>query len=113
MEIFLSNYATIDTEELNKRKRLIDEQTKEIELLKEKLEEYFKFEIPNYIIMDIIENEEYKHFCLMVNLAVANNRLSNKDGEILKDGIKDIFNIKNDYDKLNKMQYITSNTKDN
>lgn len=68
--------------------------------IKEKLEKYFDFHITSYIIDDIVENEDYHHFCLMVNLAVVNNRLSADNGEKLKLGIKRIFNIKNNYELL-------------
>lgn len=68
--------------------------------IKEKLEKYFDFHITSYIIDDIVENEDYHHFCLMVNLAVVNNRLTANNGEKLKLGIKRIFNIKNNYELL-------------
>lgn len=67
---------------------------------REKLEKYFDFYITSYIIDDIVENEDYYHFCLMVNLAVVNNRLTADNGEKLKLGIKRIFNIKNNYELL-------------
>lgn len=50
---------------------------------REKLEKYFDFYITSYIIDDIVENEDYYHFCLMVNLAVVNNRLTADNGEKL------------------------------
>lgn len=68
--------------------------------IKEKLEKYFDFHITSYIIDDIVENEDYHHFCLMVNLAVVNNRLTANNGEKLKLEIKRIFNIKNNYELL-------------
>lgn len=104
----LSNYSTIDTERIQLEKMKLDKQKKEIELLKETLEKHFKFEIPNYIILDIIENEYYHHFCLMVNLAVVNERLSEQNGETLKQEIKKLFEINSDYDRLNKKVYLGS-----
>lgn len=79
--------------EIERRNKLSDE-------IKEKLEKYFDFDIISYIIDDIVESEDYHHFCLMVNLAVVNNRLTANNGEKLKLGIKRIFNIKNNYELL-------------
>lgn len=98
MKINLSNYAISDVKEIKQ----LENNIKEIELLKEKLEKHFNFDIPAYIISDILDNEDYNHFCLMTNLAVVNNRLSAEDGKVLKDKIKTMFNIKNKYDKLKK-----------
>lgn len=70
--------------------------------IKQKLKEYFSFEIEKYLILDIVENETYHHFCSMVNLSVVNDRLSAENGEILKEGIKELFEIAGDYDRLDK-----------
>ena len=78
---------------------VIKKQSKQI---KEKLQEHFDFEIVDYLIDDILENETYQHFCSLVGLAVENDRLNVDDGETLKEGIKDIFEITSDYDKLDK-----------
>ena len=87
-----------------------EEYEKEIEILKQKnelydkiskkLSSYFNFTILDYVVLDLIENEDYHHFCLMVNVAVINNRLSKENGNILKEKIKSLFNIKSSYDKL-------------
>ncbi len=61
---------------------------KEFELLKEKLENYFKFEIVDYVISDILDCETYKHVCLMINLAVVNNRISLENSINLKNELK-------------------------
>lgn len=79
---------------------------KEYRLLKEKLEEHFNFEITDYIIDDILDYETYRHTCLMINLAVINNRISIDNGEILKAGLRIIFKIKNEYDRFNRNVYI-------
>ena len=86
---------------LDKTSNYIQE-VKHLELLKQNLEEHFKFEIPKYIVMDMIDNEDYQHFCLMVNVAVINNRLSKEDGTVLKNEIKEIAGINSEYDKLDK-----------
>ena len=78
----------------------IERRNKLSDKIREKLEKYFDFHITSYIIDDIVENEDYHHFCLMVNLAVVNDRLSADNGEKLKIGIKRIFNIKNNYELL-------------
>lgn len=94
------SYTTMEEKDI-KRKQ-IEKKLKELLIVKDKLEEHFNFEIEGYIIEDIIENEDYHHFCLMVNLATENNRFTKEQGEILKQGVKELFKIDNDYDRLNK-----------
>ena len=91
----VNNYSMIQT-----KNKELEQRNNELNILKEKLENYFKFEIPSYIVDDIIEKENYNHFCLMVNLSVKNNRLSNENGETLKVGIKNLYNIKNIWDRF-------------
>ena len=38
----------------------------------------------------------------MINVAIINERMSEENGMILKQGIKKIFGIVNEYDRLNK-----------
>ena len=102
MEEILSNYSSIDIETMQKNMEKIRMKCMEVELLKKNLEEYFGFEITDYIILDIIENEDYNHLCLMINVAIINERMSEENGMILKQGIKKIFGIVNEYDRLNK-----------
>lgn len=61
---------------------------KKFEELKEKLEGYFNFEITDYIVSAILDCETYNHVCLMINLAVVNNRISLENSIILKDELK-------------------------
>ena len=68
--------------------------------IRKKLSSYFDFIIPDYVISDFIDNEDYHHFCLMVNMAVVNNRLSKDDGNTLKEKTKSLFNIKSPYEIL-------------
>ena len=68
--------------------------------IREKLSGYFDFIIPDYVISDFIDNEDYHHFCLMVNMAVVNKKLSKENGNTLKEKTKSLFNIKNSYEKL-------------
>ena len=56
------------------------------------------FKIPDYIIEDIIDEEYFYHICLIINMAVLNNRITKKNGEVLKNRIKKIYNIQNIYD---------------
>ena len=97
MQEELNNYSILNN--YNEIK-ILERKKNDFIALKEKLENYFSFNIPEYIVDDILENEDYNHFCLMINLAVVNNRISNKNGEILKIGIKELYNIKGKYDKF-------------
>ena len=78
----------------------LQEEAKVEKRVKEKMKKYFNFEIPDYIINDIAIEEDYYHFCLMVNVAVLNNRLSKEDGNTLKEKTKSLFNINSSYEKL-------------
>lgn len=42
----------------------------------------------------------------MINMAVINNRLSAEQGEKIKVGIKELFKVNNEYDRLEKTVYI-------
>lgn len=68
--------------------------------IREKLSQYFEFEIPDYIIDDIAENEEYNHLCLMINIAIYNNRILKENGKALKEQLEKIFNINNRFEKI-------------
>lgn len=102
----LTKYTTDEVEEVKGKIKRIEVRKKEYRLLKEKLEEHFNFEITDYIIDDILDYETYRHTCLMINLAVINNRISIDNGEILKAGLRIIFKIKNEYDRFNRNVYI-------
>ena len=102
----LTKYTADEIEEVKGKIKKIEVRKKEYRLLKEKLEEHFNFEITDYIIDDILDYETYRHTCLMINLAVINNRISIDNGEILKAGLKIIFKIKNEYDRFNRNVYI-------
>ena len=102
----LTKYTADEVEEVKGKIKKIEVRKKEYRLLKEKLEEHFNFEITDYIIDDILDYETYRHTCLMINLAVINNRISIDNGEILKAGLRIIFKIKNEYDRFNRNVYI-------
>ena len=102
----LTKYTADEIEEVKGKIEKIEVRKKEYRLLKEKLEEHFNFEITDYIIDDILDYETYRHTCLMINLAVINNRILIENGEILKSGLKIIFKIKNEYDRFNRKVYI-------
>ena len=102
----LTKYTADEVEEAKGKIKRIEVRKKEYILLKEKLEEYFNFQITDYIIDDILDYETYRHTCLMINLAVINNRISIDNGEILKAGLRIIFKIKNEYDRFNRNVYI-------
>lgn len=97
MEGILKDYTT---EDIKKRKIQLEKRVQKSKSIKDTLEKHFKFEIPNYIIDDIVENETYKHINLIINLATVNERLSNRNAEKLKEGIKEIFSIENEFDTI-------------
>ena len=102
MEKFCRNYVDTDISDIIKK---IEIKNKEFKELKEKLENYFKFEITDYIISDILDCENYNHICLMINLAVINNKISLENSITLKKGLKELFKITNIFDKFNKEIY--------
>ena len=102
MEKFLKNYTINDVSEVVEKIKKIEIRKKEFEELKGKLEKYFKFEIVDYIVSDILDCETYNHVCLMINLAVVNNRISSENSITLKNGLKKLFQINNIFDKFNK-----------
>ena len=106
MKCDLEQYSKIEIDEAKRKIKRIQKRLKEFGILKEKLEKQFDFEIVDYIIYDILDEETYYHTCLMINLAVLNNRLSIEKGEQLKQGLKDIFKINNSNDKIEKKIYI-------
>lgn len=53
--------------------------------LKEKLEFEYKFSIPDYIVDEIINNNNYENLCALLNLAVLNKRISKKNAQIIKE----------------------------
>lgn len=103
MEKYCRNYTNTDISDIVKK---IEIRNREFKDLKEKLETYFKFEITDYIISDILDCENYNHVCLMINLAVINNRISLENGVILKNEPKQLFQINDIFDKFNKDNFI-------
>ena len=106
MEKLFENYTSNDKQNIVEIIKKIEIRNKEIEELKEKLESYFNFEIADYIVSDILECETYNHVCLMINLAVVNNRISLENSITLKIGLKKLFKINNMFDKFDKSNYI-------
>lgn len=95
-------YTTNDDINYNK----IKEYLKKFDTISLKLKIFFSFDIPNYLIDDIIMEENYSHFCLLLNLAVINKRISKNNAKILKNGIKDICDIKNPYMKISQKYFL-------
>ena len=106
MKCDIEQYSKIEIDEAKRKIKRIQKRLKEFKILKEKLEKQFDFEIVDYIIYDILDEETYYHTCLMINLAVLNNRLSIENGEKLKQGLKNLFKISNSNDKIDKKIYI-------
>ena len=71
-------------------------------ILKEKIISMLNTEIsiPDYVIEDIIDGEDYMHICLMINVATINNRISKEENKKLKEIILSKFEIKNMYDRI-------------
>lgn len=86
--------------EYEKEIETINQRIKLCEKIGNRLGSYFDFTIPDYVILDFVDNEDYNHFCLMVNIAVLSNRLSKKNGNTLKEKTKSLLNIKSSYEKL-------------
>lgn len=101
-----SGYTADEIESAKGKIKRNEIRRKEFQLLKEKLEKHFNFDIVEYIIDDILDYETYYHTCLMINLAVVNNRMSIENGEILKAGLKILFKIQNNDDRFNRGVYM-------
>ena len=106
MNKFLEGYSSDEVEEVKGKIKRLETRRKEFKILKEKLENEFGFEVVNYIIDDILDYETYHHVCLMVNMAIVNQRLSAEYGDKLKKGIKTLFKVQNDFDRIDKKIYI-------
>lgn len=59
-----------------------------------------EIQIPDYVMEDIIDGEDYNHICLMINIAAINNRISQEDAKKLKKLILNKFEIKNIYESI-------------
>ncbi len=106
MKKIFEGYTTDEIESAKGKIKMLETRRKEFTLLKEKLEKYFNFEVTGYIIDDILDYETYHHTCLMINLAIVNNRLSIENGEILKSGLKSLFKINNGNDRFDRGVYM-------
>lgn len=110
MNKLFKGYSDNEITEVKGKIKRLEVRRKEFKELKEKLEEEFKFEIVGYIIDDILDYENYHHYCLMVNMAVINHRLTAEEGKKIKLGIKKLFKINSEYDRLDKSKYINEIT---
>ena len=106
MENFFEGYSSDEVESAKGKIKLLEIRKKEFKILKGKLEEHLGFKIVGYIIDDILDYETYHHICLMINLAVVNCRLSAGQGEKLRKEIKELFEVNNEYDRVEKTVYI-------
>ncbi len=106
MEKFEESYTIRNKSKFIEETKRIKTQKKEFEELKENLEEYFNFEITDYIVSDILDCETYNHVCLMINLAVINNRISLKNSITLKNELKRLFKINDIFDTFDTNNYI-------
>ena len=106
MEKFLESYTISNESKIIEEVKRIKIKKREFEELKEKLEKYFNFEITDYIVSDILDCETYNHVCLMINLAVINNRISIENSITLKNELKKLFKINDIFVKFDKSNYI-------
>ena len=106
MSKLFEEYSADEIDDAKGKIKRIEIRKKEFNLLKEKLEKHFNFEITEYIIDDILDYETYHHTCLMINLVVVNNRMTVVDGEILKAGLKILFNIQSSNDRFDRSVYM-------
>lgn len=67
------------------QKELMSAEVHRFNRLKEKLEREYGFEIPNYIVDEIINNHDYQNLCSLLNLAVSNKKISKKNAKIIKE----------------------------
>ena len=102
-----SNRKEYTTNE-KKYSKTIKEYLYVFDIVSQKLKEICNFYIPNYVIDDIVKEESYSHFCLMINIAVINERISRKNAKFLKSKIKDISKIKNPYMNICKSLFISN-----
>lgn len=65
--------------------RLLWGQVQRFNRLKNKLQVEYGFAIPDYIIDEIINNDDYDNLCALLNLAVLNNRISKKNARIIQE----------------------------
>lgn len=65
--------------------RLLWGQVQRFNRLKNKLQVEYGFLIPDYIIDEIINNNDYDNLCALLNLAVLNKRISKKNARIIKE----------------------------
>ena len=86
--------------ELQKKTKKLKEEIERRNILKNKVQSYFEFEVPDYVIDDIISEEYYEHICLIINVAVLNKKITEKNAQILKEKLKEICQINNVYDKV-------------
>lgn len=76
------------------------EMSKRMHTNKEYLDNFFCFEIPDYVVMALMEDKSYSEFCLFVNASKVNNRITNKEAKQIKYVIGELCHIKSEYDKV-------------
>lgn len=81
-------------DKLCKNKLIINKMKESLKLKIEKskfIRSQFDFDLPDYIIAEIIENEyskDYTNLYSLIGLAIHNNKLSNKNAQIIMDKFK-------------------------
>ena len=65
--------------------RLIWNKLHRFNRLKVKIEKNYGFSIPDYIIDEILNGNNYNNLCMLLNLATISNRLSKENAKKIKD----------------------------
>lgn len=68
--------------------------------IKKQMQENLDFKIPDYILDSIIDEQYYYDICLLINLAVINERFSKEQAQIIKNEIKKKCHINSVYDRV-------------
>lgn len=67
---------------------------------KEYLDNFFGFDVPDYVVMALMEDKSYSEFCLFVNASRINRRITEKEAEQIKYVIKELCHVNSEYDKV-------------
>lgn len=73
-----------------------------VQLINEKIQMLFSFDVPFVVSMCIADNDKYCTLSAMLSIMKINKRISNSQLIIIKQKIKKVFNIKDEYERLNK-----------
>lgn len=87
-EKYLKNITNIDIEN-----QLLNNNLQRFIRLKKKIEFEYNFNIPDYIIDELINNNDYNNLCCLINMAVVQKRITKQQGKFIKE--KELKKYKN------------------